>query len=266
MQKKTAIFLNTCDKNQDVCEYFLTAFDRYWKDNQLIKIAGTNKLDINLKKHGFYIVSSKPTNWKQETISQLKEVKCKFPDISYVLLFLDDFILNKKVDNERILEILNNLNNEKYIRLKVVEEGLFMKINNFFSKRKLWRNSKGIEIRDSHPYYSSLQVAIWDIDYLIFCVENSMSIWDFETPKPYHSKHYAVTKNYFSYRHIVEKGEWDVGVENYCKKYVDFFNRGNRPQKKRKLIDSIILSIKNILFKLFGYMFMKIRKRINLRA
>ena len=257
----TAIFLNTCDKNQDVCKYFLIAFEKYWSNNSLTKFAGVNYHDNDVKQYGFVPVKSSQSNWKEETLFQLKQIKIIAPEITNLIVFLDDFILSTAVDNQKILELVNNIKNEdiKYIRLKCVEEGFFYKILNYLTKKIKWGCTKGIRIRNNHPYYSSLQVAIWDIDYLIMCVQECSSIWDFETSKPYHLPHYSVYNNLLNYRHIVEKGQWEIDANSYCKNYLGFFVQGKRPIRNLSFIEQLRFHTRKPVFFIFGYLIVKLK-------
>ena len=67
--------------------------------------------------------------------------------------------------------------------------------------------SEIFKISKKYPYYTSLQVTIWDIDYLIDCLKNNINIWEFERLKSKYN-HYAVKNTVIKYRHVVEKGKW----------------------------------------------------------
>ena len=113
------------------------------------------------------------------------------------------------------------------------------------------------KIRDNYPYYTSLQISLWDINYFIKNIKSSKSIWDFERQQ-LTKNHYHVKKDFFHYKHIVEKGEWDYYTNNYIEKYIESFKKGNRPFRKSFLGKEIFI-LKKISFYLFGFLIMRIK-------
>jgi hypothetical protein len=201
------------------------------------------------------------SNWKQETIDQLTLLQEIDPTLTHVLVILDDFIFNSKVDNKRLNRIISsdNFNNIKYLRLKRLEEGLIKKALQFINIDKNYKVDKIFKIRKNHPYYSSLQIALWDINYLKSCVLNIDNIWDFELQNSNNFVHYSVLNNIFNYKHIVEKGKWETYASTYCKKYLNYFNPSNRefhPVSLKSIIKNRFVKIKFILF---GYFLTRIK-------
>ena len=52
------------------------------------------------------------------------------------------------------------------------------------------------KIRENYPYYSSLQISLWDIDYFIKNISNCKSIWHFERQQ-LTKNHYHIKKIFF---------------------------------------------------------------------
>ena len=102
-----------------------------------------------------------------------------------------------------------DLKNIKYLCLKKMDESLLIKLLNSFKEKSAIN-----KIRNNYPYYTSLQIALWNIDYLILNIEKCSSIWNFERQQLSKS-HYQVRDNIFHYIHIVEKGEWNYGTKRY---------------------------------------------------
>ena len=117
---------------------------------------------------------------------------------------------------------------------------------------------KDIEIPSSHPYYSSLQVALWNIDYLIKRANSCSDIWNFEKKIISDEKHFSVKKNLMNYRHVVEKGKWDYRANSIFRKAGINYSF-NGIQKHRV---SIFYKLKQQILKyfilpIFGYIFSK---------
>lgn len=251
--KKTCIFINSCDKTHDIAKYFLKGFSKYIKNDELDVFIGVNKRRHN-KSYKFlnYILAPK-SNWKWETLFQLKVLKRKYGYES-VIHILDDFIFFK---HSKIIDLQNTLNyfeekKIKYLCLKNMNEcGLVTLIDKIMLKKKINK------VRISYPYYTSLQISLWDINYFMKNIENCKSIWNFERQQ-ISKNHFHLKDSFFHYRHVVEKGEWDYGSSNYINRYVSRFLPGNRSIKK-SFFGHQIFYLKKISFFLFGFLIMRIR-------
>jgi hypothetical protein len=256
---KPIILICSCDRTSDVALHMLTSVSKYTSINDFKSYIGC---DLSKDFPDINIIETPPSNWKKETIFQLKKIKEHQSENPFVLILLDDFVLNKKVDSKCLRDILNEIYKKdiKYLVLNPTYENIFYKLKNYYSSKKLFNGLNYFPIRINHPYYYSLQSAFWDIDYLIESIERSENIWNFETLSYTGVKHYSLTTTILSYRHIVEKGKWDFGTKKYCEKYIGFFNPGDR--EFRKFTISIFLKhflSKYILFPIFGYFFLRLR-------
>ena len=254
---KTAVFIMSCDKTRDVLLHFVEAFNKFWDNNRLPVYLGTNNEPTPSNFNNSILLPVPKSNWKQETLEQLSLLQHIDPSLTHVIILLDDFILNQNVENDRLTNMLDSgqLRNIKYLRLKRLEEGIFKKIIQCIFVESDFLNEKIFKIRKSHPYFTSLQIAIWDINYLKSCITNCKNIWAFETQKNSQIEHYSVLHNIFHYQHIVEKGKWESYAPMYCKKHINFFNSGNREFRSLNLSHKLKNRIKKIKFLIFGYWF-----------
>ena len=112
----------SCDKTKDVLDHFLKGLDIYWKNNTLPVFVGSNESPfiVDSQKHNF--LAAPKSNWKIETLNQLYQIKKINPNISHLLVMLDDFILNKNIDNKILLDIINQveIHNIDYLRLTCI--------------------------------------------------------------------------------------------------------------------------------------------------
>ena len=245
----------SCDKTRDVLEHFIKGFNLYCNDISLKIYLGTNDLPLPNEINNAVLLSVAKSNWKNETLEQINLLQKNDPNITHVLVMLDDFILNNHVDVLRLDNILlsGQFDNIKYLRLKRLEEGIFKKLLQYYLIDKEFTIEKIFKIRNSHPYYSSLQIAIWDINYLKSCISNTDDIWDFELQNLNNEIHYSVLRNIFSYKHIVEKGKWETYAQKYCNKHIKYFN----PNKRNFQSNNFLIILKNLVvrikFLFFGY-------------
>jgi hypothetical protein len=65
------------------------------------------------------------------------------------------------------------------------------------------------KVRERHPFYSALQIAIWRKRHLLSMLEQPLSIWEFERQCLRDASHCAIVdRPPVAYRHLVEKGRW----------------------------------------------------------
>lgn len=254
LNKETCIFINSCDKTFDVAEYFLKSFQKYIENNNLKIFMGINDKKHSKKYSFINYISSPKSNWKYETIFQLNIIKKKY-NFKNVILILDDFIFHEKTDMYNVYSLINEFEIKKipYLCLKKMDESLLIHLVNLFKEKKTIN-----KIRNNYPYYTSLQIALWNIDYLLSNVKQSKSIWHFERQQ-LSKNHYHVSDNLFHYIHIVEKGEWNYGTKRYVEKFVCEFDPGHR-KFRGSFFGEIIFNLKKFSFLIFGFMIMRIRK------
>lgn len=251
---KICIFINSCDQTHDIAIYFLKSFKKFIKNDLLKVFIGINKKKHDEKKYNFLnYISAPKSNWQEETIIQLNKLKNEY-GYTNIIHILDDFIFNDYSDIKDLKLIIDffNLQNIQYLCLKKMDECFIVNIlNNFKSKNTINK------VRESYPYYTSLQITLWDIGYLIKNIKNCKSIWGFERQQ-LQKNHYYLTKNFFHYKHVVEKGEWNYGTSNYIEKHIGKFSHGDRPLRK-SFFGSKLFFFKKITFFLFGFLLMRIR-------
>lgn len=250
---ETCIFINSCDNTHDVAEYFLRSFEKYIGNNMFDIFIGINKKK-HLKKYNFLNYISVPkSNWQIETKMQLDELKKKY-GYKNVIHILDDFIFYDHTDLKDLQNLIDlfNKKNLQYLCLKRMRECFLVNVINNLSL-----SGEISKIRENYPYYTSLQISLWNIDYFKKNIINTKSIWDFERLQ-LSKNHFHVNKDFFHYNHVVEKGEWNYGSLNYIEKYVTDFKPGNR-KFRNSLFGFQIFYFKKIIFFIFGFLIMRLR-------
>ena len=252
MKNKFAIFINSSDNTNDIANIFVIFFEKFIKNIDIKIFVGTNNLVPSFKDCEVIPIKVNKSNWKKETIEQISIIKREYEEIEYIIPILDDFAFIKEFDFKNLSSLFKLVYDENlfYLRLKKIEESIFTpkKKIKFHNQRK-----ELIEIRNNHPYYSSLQVAIWNISHYMATLQKCENIWKFEKIN-LNIKHYSVCKSLLTYIHIVEKGEWDYDAKTICKKYIKLnLSNFNNRQFKKHFLKKIIFKIKKILFPVIGY-------------
>lgn len=262
---KVAVYIMSCDKTYDVLNHFIIGLKKYWGDCPLDIYIGTNSVNPKINLVGSVILPVEKSNWKTETLDQLERLRIKDSTVSHLIVFLDDFVLSNPISNDRIMKICRykNLDQIKYLRLKRLEEGILMKSLQWFKKKTYVNTESFFRIRKEHPYFSSLQVALWELGHLTDTVKLATDIWNFESVKFKSIEHYSVIDSIVKYRHIVQKGMWEIYSKKYCIKTIGYFNPGNRPFKPDNLTNIVLYYISQFRFFLFGYFFLTFKRRFN---
>jgi hypothetical protein len=181
---KVGFYVMSCDKTSDVANYFVKSLNKIYINRSLPIFFGVNSKIGNAIELKAIPIESSSSNWRNETLIQLNSIKEKYPSLTHLIVLLDDFIFLKP-HHKNFINLVNESVEHKvnYLRFTPIEEGVIFRICNIFKNRSGFKYGNVIEIRKSHPYYSSLQVALWDINYLIDAVSSASSIWDFENQK-----------------------------------------------------------------------------------
>ena len=248
-----AIYVMSCDKTVDIAEHFLAAFAKYWPNCPYRIFFGVNSIKTHVDRISAISLPSNSGNWKTESIQQLNYIKKNYGHIKYLLVFLDDFIINKYISNSEIdcaIRVASK-NKLKYLRFRSLDECLVGRL--WYKIKVAICKCQYFEIRRSHPYYSSLQVALWDIEHISNMLNSTSDIWEFEKLRIFDVNHFSLPRSIISYKHVVEKGCWDIDAEWWCKKSIGFFNPGERERRRISPFSRVKIKIKWVFFELFGY-------------
>jgi hypothetical protein len=196
-----AVLICGSDSRRDVLERVLPSLIKYWPDCPYPIYVGLNT------NHSFgpniTTLVAKPSEWRQECAEQVAQMS-----ETHLILVLDDFLFQEPVDQNRLSKLLSAAldSNLPYLRLMPLGRSILERLANLVPTR-----SK-VEIRaikDGRPFYSGLQIAIWNKAHLLTMLQSRGSIWDFEHKRKPGVIHYAITgRPPIIYSHLVEKGRW----------------------------------------------------------
>lgn len=242
MNKDLAVLISSCDKYSDLWDPFFGMFFKYWSNcpYEIYLVSENNKFnDYRVKT----INPKVDQTWSERLLFALDNINQK-----YVLLMLEDYIILKSVDNDRIehcLDVLikNNASNIKLLPVPGPDKPLLEDIGIL---------SKG---RD---YRTSTQASIWDKEILKSLLRKEESVWDFESKgnersnsldnlflsinldvngDPVEDGNYPLTY----YCTAVHRGKWRREAVDIIKKNKIAINLNARPQESRfEMIKRII--------------------------
>lgn len=221
---KVSILISSHSKAYDIwhiTEYFL---NRYWKECPFKIFLGANG-DDKLKfcpNHWQYLNCGTDISWSKSMIDYLSNI-----DTKYILLFLDDFILLDYVNKKDIKDLIYFAEKTDAVMVRTVP--------NPKGDIKINENFDAIDLRFNVPYSTSLQVGLWNKNFLIDLLEYGFNPWEFEikagkTKKAlkFYDKFFVSKKYIFKYTHFVEKGKFHPSIKELATKekvYFDFSKR-----------------------------------------
>lgn len=250
--RRICVLVCSSDKTFDVFRQVSTSFGKHWSDCPFAMFVGLNS-DPKVGYHSmFRPIYSPVMGWRHELISYVEQLPAQF---DYVLLFLDDYLLRSPVNNTRLVQLLDdamNLERDYLALVQVRRPFLSRRMRRF----KYLRQPVSIEqIEDTTPYYSSLQVALWERGHLLDMLRmNDGSIWSFEHQVNPSRPHFAISgKPPIDYIHVVEKGSWQAYAPNLFRRLDLSFEPGSRPIRDCSSLVWIGLSM--LKFEVVGYLF-----------
>jgi hypothetical protein len=165
--EEVSLVVSSCDKYAFLWEPFFVQLFKFWPELKKSEKFVPIFLISNFKKyHNSRVINiavGEDKSWSDNMIKVLESVKTK-----YVIILLDDYILTKPVNIDRLAEIINLLYQKRgaYSNL-MVDHSIFVKQALFrpFSKNKPVVGVKEIVLRGltTHNFpRNSLQACIWD--------------------------------------------------------------------------------------------------------
>lgn len=251
------VFVASSDATRDVVSTVSPSFEKHWPDCPFPLYVGINSPVQGLPSR-FQAVYAPADRWQNELCRQLVQLP---PGITHILLFLDDFLILSPVDTRRVMFLVDRGVEDKisYLRLippsRALCPAIGKKMISFFNPVLYER------IRDRAPYYSSLQVALWERAHLLDTLGLAQDIWDFEHICRAGDPHYAIVKHPpIRYRHTVEKGEWMADAGSLFRSSglpFDPSGRGSRPPA-----DRIRFLLNRVKFALIGYAVFRFKRKM----
>ena len=196
-----AVFICSSDSPWDVLERVLPVLVHRWPDCPYPIYVGVNS-NFGGVPHVNGLLAHR-SEWRREATDQLRQV-CE----SHVIVVLDDYLFQRKVDQKRLSSLVAEAlqRDLPYLRLLPLGRSLAERLRLVTRVRQ----PGGIEpIALGRPFYSSMQISLWEKQHLLAMLEAPGSIWDFEHRQKSGVYHYSIRDSGpFVYRHLVERGHW----------------------------------------------------------
>lgn len=161
-----SILILSCDKNKDVLNIFLKNFKKYWGDCPYPIYIGLEKEKQENDEEKTFIYSDKK-NWANRVKDYLKSIQSK-----YVLLILDDFLIEKKVENGVIEKYLNYMQQDvDCVNITLVN----------IDDKNTPVGVLGLEKRkNTGKFILNLQIGIWEKSCLYNLLKDKENPWETE--------------------------------------------------------------------------------------
>jgi len=164
-----AVLIISCDKYCDLWKPFFTLFFRYWTDCPFQLYLVTNHLCYNDRRVTCITVGD-DHDWSSSLRKALKIIPSRF-----LIILLEDYLLNAAVDTHRILEYV------KYMGSKHATCLQLFRFSPIIGPVRPSDDHPDIGYLDrGTPYRVSLQAAIWDKQDIDRLLQDGESAWQFE--------------------------------------------------------------------------------------
>jgi len=209
MKHNCTVLVSSCDAYSDLWPPFFNLFKKNWPDCPYKILLITEEIESGIDQI-YSLKLGKDMDWSSLLMKALDKIETE-----YVLFFLEDFFLRKRVDNELISRLLIDMQDNSFNMLRLVSRPKPDVRLEFFN------NLGSIEVNS--PYRVSTQAAIWKVDVLRKLIKKGESAWDFEIQGSKRShqfnKFIGVYSDNLPYRHhVIERGKWFPWEAKYFKR------------------------------------------------
>ena len=236
-----SIIVYSCFRNRDMWLIFSELFRKYWDDCKFKVYLLTDKYEDD-EKYVFDEAICIDSDWAEMMKFALARV-----NTPYVMLFMDDYLLTEKVDNNDIDHILETAKIECAANIRLCYSSIV----------KTYPYKKNMDYDYLEPgtaYSMSTHVGVWSSAFLNKNIKPGWSAWDFERIGSMNIADYdhpvLQSKKYlFPYVEGVRQGKWMPEGINVCKQNnieLDYSIRS-----KMSIVENFIAKFKGVLLKVF---------------
>lgn len=163
--KEVIIFISSPNAYADVFQVFIECLKMNWSDCPYEIILSTN----NQEYEGITVINNHTNGdgWMDRAIPVIKMI-----ENPYIFLLCDDCLISKKVDNRKVMSVINDI--EKY--------GLdFCGVANNINGDPLYRGSLINRVKMNKPYALNLQAGIYNREFLLELLgDGNETPWELE--------------------------------------------------------------------------------------
>ncbi len=269
--RNITILVNTCDSYSDVLEIFFAAFKEYWPDCPYKIVINSEKKDYSrfgVSTH-YYKNKDGDCYWGDRLLRTLKDI-----DTDYVLVVYDDFILEERVNNLHIEEVL------KYV---VDEKAAVCYLTKILTSQKPYNSCLNLVVENAN-YKLNSAPAIWNRNKLIEYTGKYDNPWGWEVFGSYRtyrdkSLFFVSKKDIYKYdysrggaiyrgkwvRHVVEDkiNKYDIDLDLSIRGFSSEISREKRSFRWR--VNFLKIGYKMVGLKVFIFIFRYVMEKFNAR-
>ena len=218
-----SVLIPSCDAYADVWRPFFALFHRHWSDCPYSVYLGSNHITCDEPNVASLLIGE-DRSWACSTRRMVEQIQTP-----YILMILEDFLLQQRVDTCRIVRLIADLERLQggYLRLKPFPP----------PDVRLARFPEIGEIEPGAPYRGALQAAIWRRDTLLSLLRDEETAWEMEI---YGSRRtdmldcgfYCVWKAALVYTAGVTLGRWTPQGVAICRQQGVTVDLARRPMMK----------------------------------
>ena len=214
---RCTVLVTSCDRYRDIEAPFLALWRRYWPDCpfELVAVRDSGGGDGVVVGDGFdrVVVTGPGLSWSEMLAFALERISTK-----YVLMLMNDYLLDSRVDTPRQLALLSRAEETGALNLRM--------------------NPNPPRAVKNSAYAVSCQAGYWDREFLLGLARRTKSAWEFERygsymfdesdPRPI----LVTERKEFPFVDVLHKGYWEPeGVELVKREGIgyDFSQRGLPP-------------------------------------
>lgn len=231
--KKIAVLVNSCDDFEETWKPFFALMRFYWPECDFPVYLNTETKHTD-EKNVTVLNWNVKMSWSERLIKSLKAINSE-----YVILILDDFFINEKVDHKRILACIKAMDKDKKIAVFSFAPSKWIDIDD--------GKYEGFELRPVEGEYRfNMQAALWRTKDLLRILSKNETPWETENLGNFrarvlmHNKKFYAAKKFgprvisYEYGGAIHRGMWTSGTPELLRKHginnIDFYKRGFDPR------------------------------------
>lgn len=252
------VFVASSDNTADVLRQVSPSWLQFWPDCPYPIYVGLNSPIPDLPPR-FQPIYAPKAGWRDEVRAQIAQLPAS---ISQIVLVLDDFLFLQPVDQARFARLAQQALSEQIPYLRLIPQlRAWVPRQIEALRRSLGKLPPYERIGQDMPYYSSLQIALWQKSHLLEMLALPGNIWDFENQRIPKIQHYAVYgESVIRYVHVVEKGKWGHYAPELFQQIGLPLEMGKRAQHSAGMHRT--MWINRLKFEVYGYAWLRLKKRL----
>tara|TARA_X000000950_G_scaffold209908_1_gene252405 strand:- start:17374 stop:18150 length:777 start_codon:yes stop_codon:yes gene_type:complete len=244
-KNKIGLLVISCDNYSDLWDPFFKFFHLAWHDCPYKIHLLTNHLEFESDYMDLEVIKvGDDKSWSDNLIKGLEFMG----EYDYVLLFLEDMLLNRKVENERIFSLFSD-----FFKL----DGNFLSLLNEPKPTKSFNDNFGI-LEKKALYRSTATATLWKKNVLIKLLKPGESAWAFEKKgsvrSDVFSDFYSVYKDEIIWINAVIKNKWTYpAIREFKRRNILIDSKRERISITSTIFQKLYLFIRSIILKIIPF-------------